>query len=61
MNWSVNLWGETRGKSGTGGTSEMGRSRSGSVEASVRKEFFRSLPDISSGILAGCRENHSSQ
>ena len=51
MNSSVNLWGETRGKSGTGGTSEMGRSRSGSVEASVRKEFFRSLLDVSSGIL----------
>jgi len=29
----------------------MGRSRSGSVEASVRKEFFRSLLDVSSGIL----------
>ena len=59
VNSSVNLRGETRVKSGTDGTSEMGRRRSGKVEASVRKEFFRSLLDLSSGILVRCCEMRS--
>ena len=57
MNSSVNLRGETRGKSGT---SEMDRSRSGRVEASVRKEFFRSLPEVSSGILVTMQPRYAS-
>jgi peptidoglycan/xylan/chitin deacetylase (PgdA/CDA1 family) len=38
----------------------MGRSRSGRVEASVRKEFFRSLLDVSSGILVTMQPRYAS-
>jgi hypothetical protein len=39
----------------------MGGSRSGRVEASVRKEFFRSLLDISSGILVNMQTRYASR
>jgi len=38
----------------------MGRSRSGRAEAFVRKEFFRSLLDVSSGILVTMQPRYAS-
>ncbi len=43
--------GETRVKRGKGWVSERGMGRSGRVESSVHKKFFRILLEVSSGIL----------